>query len=407
MAITLRPIEADELPAFHRVMGQGFGYVPDEESTAHWAATLDLTRTLSAFDGDQIVATSGAFSLETTVPGGAMLRTAGVTMVAVSPAHRRRGILTEVMRGVLAAAHDRGEPIASLWASESIIYPRFGYGLAIEDDEWEVERPHTHIAHAPTGEARVHLVDEAYARDHFPAVWATARAARVGMTARDERLWDDRFRDPSFRRGDASPYFFAAVDEGGQTEGYALYRVKQAWPDGLPANEIEVVEAITATDAAHAALWRFLLDLDLSRTIRAQHRPLDDALPLMLADPRRLKRRRRDAIWLRLVDVVAALEGRTYASEGALVLEVRDDFCGWNPSVVRLEAGPAGARARPSSESPDLVMPTSSLAAAYLGGTRLSALARAGRVEERRTGALQEADRLFATDQAPWCPQHF
>ncbi|MCC6237021.1 MAG: GNAT family N-acetyltransferase [Dehalococcoidia bacterium] len=406
MAITLRPIEVDELPAFHRVMGQGFGYIPDDESTAHWAATLDFSRTLAAFDDGRLVGTSGAFALETTVPGGATLRTAGVTMVAVSPSHRRRGILTEMMRGLLAVAHERGEPIATLWASESIIYPRFGYGLATEDDTWDIERVHARFAHAPEVPGTIHLVDEAYARAHFPAVWERVRVTRIGMTARDEAFWDHRFHDPSHQRGGASGFFFAAYEEGGRTEGYALYRVKQQW-DGIAAHEIEVVEAISATDAAHAGLWKFLLDLDLSKTITAQHRPLDDALPLMLADTRRLRRRRRDAIWLRLVDLVAALEGRTYAAEGALTLEVRDDFCGWNPAVVRLEASADGARAHPSSASPDLVLSTSSLAAAYLGGTRLSDLARAGRVEERRAGALREADRLFATDHAAWCPQHF
>ena len=407
MAITVRPIEADELAAFHRVNGQGFGYVPDDAATSHWGATLDLALTQAAFEGAQLVGSSAAFALETTVPGGRTLPTAGVTMVAVSPPYRRRGILTEMMRGLLTAAHERGEPLASLWASEAAIYPRFGYGLAIEQDEWAIERPFARIAHAPEANGTIRLVDVAYAREHFPGAWERTRLARVGMTRRDEALWNDRFNDLPHRRDGASGLFFVAYEEDGRLDGYALYRVKQAWPDGLAANHIDVQEAIAATDSAHAALWRFLLDLDLSRSVTAQYAALDDPLPLMLADPRRLRRERRDAIWLRLVDVVAALEGRTYASEGALTLEVRDDFCGWNPPVVRLEGGLGGAHARPSSESPDLVLPTSSLAAAYLGGTRLSALARAGRVEERRDGALLEADRMFATERAPWCPQHF
>lgn len=407
MAITVRAIEADELAAFHRVNGQGFGYVPDEAATAHWGATLDLSLTQAAFEDGELVGSSGVFALDTTVPGGRTLPTAGVTMVAVSPSHRRRGILTEMMRGLLNSAHERGEPLASLWASESAIYQRFGYGLAIEQDEWDIERPFARFAHTPVINGAIRLVDEAHAREHFPPVWERARLSRVGMTRRDEALWNDRFNDLPHRRDGASGLFFVAYEEDGHLDGYALYRVKQAWPDGLAANHIEVQEAIAATDGAHAALWRFLLDIDLSRTLTAQYCALDDPLPLMLADPRRLKRSRRDAIWLRLVDVVAALEARTYASAGALTLEVRDDFCGWNPSVVRLEGGPEGGRATPSTGSPDLVLPTSSLAAAYLGGTRLSGLARAGRVEERRSGALLEADRLFATERAPWCPQHF
>lgn len=405
--LTFRPIASDEMGAFQRVMGQGFGYVPNPEDIAHWQATFDFDRSLAGFDDDTLIATSVAIRLETTVPGGAAVPTAGVTMVTVSPSHRRRGILTEMMRGLLTAAHERGEPLATLWASESVIYPRFGYGLAIEDDAWEIERPFARFAQPPRAEGTIRIVDEAFAREHFPAVWERTRLRRPGMTARNDRLWNDRFRDAPHERGGASPYFFVACHEGDVVAGYALYRVKQQWPDGLPSNEITVVEEVSATDSAHAALWRFLLDIDLSRTVTAQHRPLDDALPLMLADPRRLRRHRRDGIWLRLVDTRAALEARTYAGEGSLTLEVRDDFCGWNPGRLRLEAAPDGARCTTSTADVDLALTAADLAAAYFAGTRLTALARAGRIEERRDGALALADALFASDRAPWAPQFF
>lgn len=405
--LTFRPIDVDEMGAFQRVMGQGFGYAPNPEDIAHWQTTLDFGRTLAAFEDRTLVGTSAALALETTVPGGRAVPTAGVTMVAVSPSHRRRGVLTGMMRGLLDAAHERGEPLATLWASESVIYPRFGYGLAIEDDAWEIERPFARLAVSPASTGDIRLVDEAFAREHFPAVWERAQIERIGMTRRDDRLWNDRFRDASHDRGGATPYFFVAYSEGGRLDGYALYRVKSDWPDGLPSNEIQVLEEVAATDAAHAALWRFLLDIDLSRTVTAQHRPLDDALPLMLADTRRLKRQRRDAIWLRLVDTPAALEARTYGAEGALTFEVRDDFCGWNPTRVRLEASPSGSRALATTGDADLVLTAADLGAAYLGGTRFAALARAGRTEERSAGALTLADRLFATEHAPWSPQFF
>ncbi len=405
--LTFRSIDVDEMGSFQRVLGQGFGYVPNPEDIAHWQSTLDFDRSLAAFEDGTLVGTSGALALETTVPGGRALPTAGVTMVAVSPSRRRRGILTGLMRGLLDTARERAEPLATLWASESVIYPRFGYGLAIEDDAWEIERPFARLAHAPASDGAVRFVDEVFAREHFPAVWERVHQTRIGMTRRDDRLWNDRFRDAAHERAGATPYFFVAYEEGGRLDGYALYRVKADWPDGLPSNEVSVVEEIAATDSAHAALWRFLLDIDLSRTVTAQHRPIDDALPLMLADVRRLKRRRRDAIWLRLVDTVAALEARSYGIEGALTLEVRDDFCGWNPTRVHLEASPTGAHAVAATVEADVVLSAADLAAAYLGGTRLSTLTRAGRVEERRAGAVALADQLFATDRAPWSPQFF
>lgn len=183
--------------------------------------------------------------------------------------------------------------------------------------------------------------------------------------------------------------------------------MKGDWPGGLPANEINVVEAIAATDAAHAALWRFLLDIDLSRTVRAQHRPLDDPLPHMLADYRRLKRQRRDAIWLRLVDTRVALEARSYSAVGSLVLEVTDEFCPWNPACLALEGGPEGGRVTSSDARPDLSLRPAELGAIYLGGQRPSTLARAGRIQEHHAGALALADSMFAAGQAPWCPQFF
>ncbi|MFN8639738.1 MAG: GNAT family N-acetyltransferase [Dehalococcoidia bacterium] len=405
--LTFRPIAVDEMGAFQEVQGQGFGYVPNPEDVAHWQATLDFSRTLAAFEDDELIGTSAALPLGTTVPGGALVPTAGITMVAVSPGHRRKGVLTEMMRLLLEAAHERGEPLASLWASESLIYPRFGYGLAIEDDHWEIERPFGRFARDQASSGAVRMVDEVFARLNFPQVWERALPSRPGMTRRDEKLWNDRFRDAGWSRGAGSPLFFAAYVDGGRVDGYVLYRVRQDWPDGVPGNEVIVVEEVAATDEAHAALWRFLLDIDLSRQVSAQHRPLDDALPLMLADVRRLKRRRRDAIWLRLVDLAAALEARRYGIEGALVLDVRDDLCRWNPARVRLDGGPHGARCTPSDAGPDLVLTTTDLAATYLGGTRLSALARAGRVEEHTPGALARADAMFDGGRAPWCPQFF
>jgi predicted acetyltransferase len=408
--IELGPIARDEMGAFMRAEGTAFAFAPDPEDIAHWQGVLDFDRTLVARDNGErgpIVGTSATLALSMTVPGGAVLPAAGVTMVTVTPSHRRRGILSSMMARLLESAHQRDEPLAALWASESPIYGRFGYGLAIEDESWEIERPHARLAHGPGAAGVIRLVDEATAREQFPQVWERARIVRPGMTARNAALWTDRFRDRPYMRDGATPYFFAVYEEAGQIDGYALYRVRNQWPDGVPANEVTVVEAVAATDAAHGALWRFLLDLDLSRTVRAQHRPLDDPLPHMLADYRRLKRQRRDAIWLRLVDVRAALAARTYATTGTLVIEVADSVCPWNPPRFTLEGGTNGGKVTPAGATVDLSMRPADLAAIYLGGQRPSVLARAGRIEEHRAGALALADAMFATPQPPWCPQFF
>lgn len=279
MAIEFEPIASSETGAFMRAEGSAFGFVPDQADIEHWQSLLDFDRTLAAREAGEIVGTSATLALAMTVPGGAPVPTAAVTMVTVTPSHRRRGILTAMMTRLLKSAHARGEPLAALWASESPIYGRFGFGLAIEDESWEIERPHARFTSSPAAPGSIRVVDEAYARERFPEVWERTRASRPGMTARGDALWQDRFRDPPHNRGGATPFFFVACEEGGRTDGYALYRVAQSWPDGVPANEITVVEAVAASDAAHATLWRFLLDIDLSKTVRAQHRPLDDPLP--------------------------------------------------------------------------------------------------------------------------------
>jgi len=407
VTVELGPIAREETGAFVRIQGQAFGFVPNSEDLAHWESVLHFERTLVAREGTEIIGTSATLPLPLTVPGGGIVNAAGVTMVTVAPSHRRRGVLTAMMSGILTAAHTRGEPLAMLWASESPIYGRFGYGLSVEDESWEIERAHARFASPPASGGAILLVDEAYARSRFPEAWERARGEQPGRTGRSDRLWEDRFRDPPHARGGGTPFFFAAYEEGGRLDGYALYRVNASWPDGIPSNEITVVEAVAASDAAHAALWRFLLDIDLSKTVRAAHRPTDDPLPHMLDDYRRLRRTRRDALWLRLVDVAQALAARSYGVSGSLVLDVRDDVCPWNPTRFALEGGAEGGHLAVSTAAPDLSLRPADLGAIYLGGQRPSTLARAGRIKEHRAGALLLADAMFASSQPPWCPQFF
>lgn len=406
--ITFRPIVEGELAAFGETDGAAFGFTPRPEDTV-WH-TLELDRTVSAFDGDTLVSTSASISMQFTVPGGRVIPVAGVTVVAVRPTHRRRGILTGMMARLLDDAQARGEPLAILWASESRIYGRFGYGQAAPDESWEIEREHALVTRRPASTGRVRMYDKAEAEHRFPAAWEQARHGRVGMTIRDERFWNDRFRDRPWDREGASGYFFVAHEPNGDPDaidGYAIYRIKGNWPQGYPQNEVTVVELIAANDGALADLWVYLLDLDLSSTVRAQHRPVDDPLPWMLADMRRLRRRTSDGLWLRILDVPAALEARTYGADGQLTFELRDSFRPANAGDYELRVAEGRGEAIRSDAPPDLALDIADLGAIYLGGVRPSVLARAGRIEERTPGAIARADALFATDRAPWCPQFF
>jgi predicted acetyltransferase len=244
------------------------------------------------------------------------------------------------------------------------------------------------------------------ALDRFPAVYDRVRTRRPGMLDRPPQWWEWLLWDPKEERGGWSPHFHV-VHQGRQgDDGYVTYRVKESWSHRGADNVVEVIELVTASDAAYDALWRYVLDLDLTGVVEGWRRPADEPLPHMLAEPRRLSFGLRDGIWVRVVDVRRALEARRYPVEGRVVLEVRDTACPWNEGRHLLEGGPQGAACRPTDEEPDVVMGAEDLGAAYLGGTALSSLARAGRVVEASPNAAL-ADAMFAWHPLPWSPHVF
>ncbi len=395
LAIDVRPIASDELDDWGRAVNTGFLSHPNEAENDIYRKVIEVDRTLGAVDGDQFVGGSTSYGWEITVPGG-VLPAALVDAVAVIPTHRRQGVLTRMMRALLDAAHERGEPIAVLNASESTIYGRFGYGIASHRERWTIEREHNAYARPLEASGSIRLIDKDEARKIFPDVYDGLRRERIGMLgfARDVH-WDGYLADLEHWRAGASALFHVVYEEE-RPLGYAYYNVK----DG----RLTVVQLVAQTRDAYEALWRYCLDVDLVKEVHGRLRATDEELPWLLADPRRLKREVFDWMWLRLVDLRAALAGRTYAQEGRFVVQVDDAFCDWNSGTYVLEGGPDGAECRSTTESPDLVMGASELGSVYLGGVRPSVLARAGRVDERTSGALTRADAMFATDRQPWTP---
>ena len=356
---------------------------------------IESDRLLSAYDGGQMVGTTVTSSLEMSIPGGA-LPTGRVDDVGVSPTHRRRGILTRLMTRQLSDIHDRGEPLAMLEASESIIYGRFGFGIGALVEDWSIERQHTAFVSHVVPRGQVRFMDPEEATRVYPSVNDRVSEQRSGMVRYHQALWNYFLSDLSYSGSSA---FFHVVYGGDEPDGCASYRVR----DG----RVEVHYLIAATDDAYAALWSFLLNVDLMASFQANGRAVDEALPWMLADPRRLNRSVRDESWVRVVDVEAALSARRYARPGRLRpgrlrIEVRDPTCPWNDRVWELEGGPDGASCRPTRESPDLVLSASEVGAVYLGGGRFAPLLGAGRIEERTTGAAARADSMFATRLQPW-----
>ncbi|MFT3775118.1 MAG: GNAT family N-acetyltransferase [Minicystis sp.] len=404
MSIEIRPIAADRIAELMTPIGTAFGiaFTPLYLDRARSLTELDVR--IGAYDGDTIVGAAGSFTFDMTVPGPVPVETAGLTLVAVVPTHRRQGVLRSLMREHLDGARARGQVMAGLWASEGPIYGRFGYGMAAVAGDVELPRDRTAFIGPAAPPWRARFLSEEEAMVVCPPIWDAARRTTVGMVTRSPGWWRARrLANPEGLRAGRGPLQRVLLEIDGRPAAYALYRFAYPVPHREPLPPIDVHEAMATSPGATRAIWRYLLDIDLAPSFRALQLSPDHPLLHMLADPRRLGMRLRDSVWVRLVDVAAALSKRGYSSDGRLVIEVEDTFCPWNTGCYRI----AGGVAERTGEAPDLAMGVSELSAAYMGGVSFSALAAAGRVIERREGALEEGDRMFRTARLPWCPETF
>jgi predicted acetyltransferase len=395
----VRPIVEEEYDAWVRASILGFNaYIPEHYSELI-RPTVVFGRTFGTFDGNEIVGATRSGGFDMVVPGGATLPCAVVEDVSVLATHRRRGVLTQMMARQLEDLHEKGEPLAALNATESVIYGRFGFGVGSFREDWRIARHHTAFERPVDTAGRVRLVDAAEASELFPPVSQSSLGGRPGYIRVTPQFWGLHMADPEFWRHGGSAHFLAVYEEDGKAAGYAMYRIRGA--------TVVVKQLVAATDEAAGALWRYCFDLDLMTNIEAPARPVDDPLLWMLADPRRLERSVRDAHWLRLVDVEVGLKTRSYSCEGRLVFEVRDSVCAWNEGRLEIEGGPVGAECRRTDANADVILSAGDLAAAYLGAASFRTLASAGRVEQVKPGALERADAMFATGVAPWSPWTF
>ena len=398
--ITYRAVDQEEFPDFLRAEISAYSNTgtDNEEALERFGPVFEPDRSIAAYDGDQMVGTLASFPIPMTIPGG-RLNSAVLSFVSARPTHRRRGILTEMMRQHLDQIREIGEPVVTLHASESSIYGRFGYGIASYSEAFTIERTHAQFRAEETLPGELIVVDLDSARELFPSVYEMAARARPGTYSRNQTYWDLRFWRSGIKNS-----LFVVYQESGETLGYVMYRSRGNWESWIPRRSLVVQEMVTTTPVAHRALWEYLFGVDVIESITAPNRPLDDPLPWLLSNPRRLERRPVDSLWNRIVDVPAALEARRYAHDGGLTLEVVDEWGGWGAGVFRLEGGPLGASCRPSTEEADLTISIEDLGAIYLGGVKPSVLATAGRIVENTSSAVATADSMFGWSSLPWCP---
>jgi predicted acetyltransferase len=393
--------DQDEYSRAIGAIGQYFNPPPGDEFLERLVRTMPHERMHAAFEEDAIVGGAGVYPFELSVPGGS-LPCAGVTAVGVHPTHRRRGVLRSMMDTQLRDVHERGEPIAALWASEETIYSRFGYGIASWAGVLRVRHEWDAFAQPFDPAGRTRFVTPEEARELFPPIYDAVRRERPGMMSRSETWWEDRhLRLPEDEA--AAPRRFAVHELDGRPQGYAIYRTNFEFEGGSSASRLRVREALGATPEATAGIWRFLLDVDWMAVVETELAPPDHPLLLLLGAPRRAQYRMGDGLWVRVVDLPAALSGRTYGEGGSLVLEVRDAVCEWNDGRWKLEGGVCER----TDAEPDLALDVAALGSAYLGAVPFKQLRDALRVEELRPGAIERADALFAWRPLPWCPEIF
>ncbi len=387
------------------------GVTESDEERALWQELSEPERSLGAWDGKQFTATLSAFSFGVSVPGGAVVPAAALTMVGVLPTHRRQGLLTRMMRRHLDDVHAAGkEPLAVLTASEPPIYGRFGYGAATWRLAAEIPSRVVTLDVPPgTEEVRLRLVPSEEALPLTEAVYARQVPRRPGMTARAPGWEKLETLDPEKERGGGSARHCVLAEREGETAGYARYSVRGHGdgPGGTPAYKVTLFSLEADDPAVSAALWRYLLSVDLSTAVAMRRRPVDDPWQYLVSDLRVCRVQVGDDMYLRPVDVGAALAARRYPGGVDTVLEVSDPFCPWNEGRWRLSGDASGARCERTTDAAELRLSARELGSAYLGGVGLAALGRAGRVTELRPGALEAVSAAFVSPVAPWLPHGF
>jgi predicted acetyltransferase len=399
----IRAVEPGEFENLRRAMGLVFGSDPPQ-GDSRFARVLPLDRTRCVFDDGEIVATSGAFNMTMTVPG-AELPCGGTVAVAVLPTHRRQGLLRLMMQAHLDDVREHEEPIAALWASDSAIYGRFGYGCASICHDIEIEVDHAAWNRLAPEPAPARMLSREDAFELAPPLYDRLRAVVPGFFERSPEWWEDRpLRDSEAYREGGTALRYVAADGKDGIDGFATFRTKPSW-DLHGAGRVMVRDLFAATPEAWSSVWSLVVNQDLIDTVHAEARPTWDPIFDLLGGTRRAKATRIDAIWVRVMDIPVALTARSYSAPVDVVLGVSDPFGDLSGSY-RLHADTDGAECATTSNDPTVWLDLEDLSSGYLGHARFRELERSGRVTGDHA-SITALDTAFSWDPGPWCPEIF
>ncbi len=408
MTIEIRTVPEADLQRW----AESISFANSEElAAADWleiAPTVERDRTLGAYDGDQIVGGGSVFTFDLTVPGGAFVPTAGITWIGIMATHRRQGALRQLMTSMIEDAQRRAEPLAALWASEGSIYQRFGYGMATRSSTMDLDRERAVFVASPEPYGTVRLIDTEEANRVYRPIFEANRDHIPGFYSRNDIWWQiEVLADFKWARRGFDRKFYALHEADGKADAYAMYRVRHEWANSTPGSELMVLEIMALDGNALREMWRYLFGVDLIKHITTRVAGPDEPLLLMVAEPRRVNLRVRDGLWLRILDVPAALQRRGYTADGTVVLDIHDEFMPAAGGRFRLTTSGGRGTCERTDEGADIDLTAADLGAIYLGGNTLYELARAGRTTELTPGARARADAMLHSPVRAWCPEIF
>ena len=407
--IEFRPMTKEEQPAYKRLVDYAFAAENPaiEKEQEEFPDPLQPEWSLCAFDGNQLVASSGAFPFKIRF-NGATMAAAGVTAVATNPGYRRQGLVRELMTRLLHQEHDKGVPAAILWASMGAIYQRFGYGLASTHVTYDIDMRHTQFQHGDSPVGYTRLLEKEEAMPIINLLYRQYSGKRNLLIHRAPVMWDGMI--PA--KGRYKPFIAVFYDGQDQPTAYCIYRSKEIENNESPVpwQQLEMSDLCWLDLNGYRGIWEYLCSHDLVAKLIWRGVPEDDPAPGLLLEPRMLQRRTGDGIWMRVIDVESVLVHRPYAHPGEAVIRVvDDDLCPWNNGCYRLASSGEQVEVERLEEGADADIEISihALASLASGHSSASWLGRIGRSEILRPERMAMIDALFTTTFRPTCPNDF
>jgi predicted acetyltransferase len=399
--------DAEELAAYGKIVAYVFANNDTSDVDTELGSTQPDWTTCAFVDGS-MAATMGVFPFTVRL-NGEPVRMGGVTAVGTLPSYRRQGLLRQIMKQGLETMRERGQAYAILWASMAAIYQRFGYGSATTRVDYKFDprtaqlrdnRPTSGSVSLMTSEDAFPIIKQLYIQDATPRNMALHRSTVIWRV--------DTLRPR--HKGDAM-YTVVYRNEEGEPRGYLVYGTHEATERSSPGPDqtLTVKDFVALDMEGYRALWQYILKHDLVGTVRiwaciAE----DDPAPDLLLEPRMLQRSTMDGIWMRVVDVEAAVPQRPYGSRGELTFRIeQDDLCPWNNGSFLMETDGKTTAIRRTDRKPNLTMSINSLASLLAGHRSATRLARAGLISAIREPALDTADAIFRTNYLPHLPNNF